>query len=191
MEIQINARNINVNQRLEDYVQKKLGRLDRYLPHISDVQINLTTEHYKKGGDKSIAQLTVRNTRGTILRAEEKAQDDIFAAVDLVVDKMYRQISRYKDKRRRRTGERFAALEPELAAAEAVPISEQEETEEPAEIVRRKQISMVPMTEEEAIDHMELLGHDFFVFYNAENGAVNVLYRRQGGGYALIEPMLA
>ena len=190
MEIQINARNLNVNQRLEDYVQKKLGRLDRYLPNISDVQINLATEHYKKGGDRSIAQLTVRNTRGTILRAEDKSQDDIFAAVDLVIDKMYRQISRYKDKRRGRAGERFATLEPELAAAEAVPIDEAEEAEEPAEIVRRKQISMVPMGEEEAIDQMELLGHDFFVFYNANSGTVNVLYRRQGGGYGLIEPMM-
>ncbi len=190
MEIQINARNLNVNQRLEEYVQKKLGRLDRYLPHISDVQINLATEHYKKGGDRSIAQLTVRNSRGTILRAEDKSQDDIFAAVDLVIDKMYRQISRYKDRRLRRAGERFATLEPELAAAEAVPLDEAEPAEEPAEIVRRKQISMVPMNEEEAIDQMELLGHDFFVFYNANTGTVNVLYRRQGGGYGLIEPML-
>ncbi len=191
MDILINARNLNVNKRLEDYVQKKLGRLDRYLPHISDVQINLATEHYKKGGDRSIAQLTVRNTRGTILRAEDKSQTDIFAAVDLVIDKMYRQISRYKDKRRRRAGERFASLEPELAAAEAVPVNEEDDVEEPAEIVRRKQISMVPMNEEEAIDQMELLGHDFFVFYNANTGTVNVLYRRQGGGYGLIEPMLA
>jgi putative sigma-54 modulation protein len=103
---------------------------------------------------------------------------------------MYRQISRYKGKRRRRAGNRFETLEPELAAAEAVPI-EQEEAEETAEIVRRKQIELVPMTEEEAIDQMELLGHDFFVFYNANSGAVNVLYRREGGGYGLLEPSVA
>jgi putative sigma-54 modulation protein len=183
MEIQINSRNLNVNKRLQDYVEKKLNRLDRYLPHISEVRLDLANEHYRKGGDRSIAQLTVRNSRGTILRAEDKSQNDIFAAVDMVVDKMYRQISRYKD--------RFEAAEPELAAAEALPIEDTGETEEPVEIVRRKQIAMIPMNEEEAVDQMELLGHDFFVFYNANSGAINVLYRRQNGGYGLLEPRLA
>jgi putative sigma-54 modulation protein len=190
MEIQIHARNLTVNDRLHNYVEKKLNRLDRYLPHISEVRLDLAHEHRKKGGDRSIAQLTLRNSRGTILRAEDKSQTDIFASVDVVVDKMYRQISRYKGKRRRRAGDRFETLEPELAAAEAVPI-EPEEVEETAEIVRRKQIEMIPMTEEEAIDQMELLGHDFFVFYNANSGAVNVLYRREGGGYGLLEPSVA
>ncbi len=190
MDIQIHTRNLDVSQRLHDHVEKKLSRLDRYLPHISEVHIDLAREHQKKGGDRSIAQLTVRNSRGMILRAEDKSQSDIFAAVDMVVDKMYRQISRYKGKRRRRAGDRFETLEPELAAAEAVPI-EQEESEEPAEIVRRKQIEMIPMTEEEALDQMELLGHDFFVFYNADSGVVNVLYRREDGGYGLLEPSVA
>jgi putative sigma-54 modulation protein len=191
MEIQINSRNLNVNKRLQDYVEKKLNRLDRYLPHISEVRLDLANEHYRKGGDRSIAQLTVRNSRGTILRAEDKSQNDIFAAVDMVVDKMYRQISRYKGKRRRHAGDRFEAAEPELAAAEALPIEDTGETEEPVEIVRRKQIAMIPMNEEEAVDQMELLGHDFFVFYNANSGAINVLYRRQNGGYGLLEPRLA
>jgi putative sigma-54 modulation protein len=191
MEIQIHSRNLNVTRRLQDYVEKKLNRLDRYLPHISEVHLDLANEHYRKGGDRSIAQLTVRNSRGTILRAEDKSQNDIFAAVDLVVDKMYRQISRYKGKRRRHAGDRFEAAEPELAAAEALPIEGTGEIEEPAEIVRRKQIAMIPMGEEEAIEQMELLGHDFFVFYNANSGAINVLYRRQGGGYGLLEPRLA
>jgi putative sigma-54 modulation protein len=191
MEVQIHSRNLNVSKRLQDYVEKKLNRLDRYLPHISEVRLDLANEHYRKGGDRSIAQLTVRNSRGTILRAEEKSQNDIFAAVDLVVDKMYRQISRYKGKRRRHAGDRFEATEPELAAAEALPIEGTDEIEEPAEIVRRKRIAMLPMNEEEAIDQMELLGHDFFVFYNANSGTINVLYRRQGGGYGLLEPRLA
>jgi putative sigma-54 modulation protein len=190
MEIQINTRNLDFSKRLKEHVEKKLSRLDRYLPHISEVRVDLAQEHQKRGGDRSVAQLTVRNSRGTILRAEDKSQGDIFAAVDLVVDKMYRQISRYKGKRRRRAGERFETLEPELAAAEAVPV-EEEEADETAEIVRRKRVAMIPMSEEEAIDQLELLGHDFFVFYNAESGAVNVLYRREGGGYGLLEPSVA
>ncbi len=190
MEIQINTRNLDVSKRLQEHVEKKLSRLDRYLPHISEVRVDLAQEHQKRGGDRSIAQLTVRNNRGTILRAEDKSQADIFAAIDVVIDKMYRQISRYKGKRRRRAGDRFESLEPELAAAEAVPI-EAEDTEEAAVIVRRKQIEMIPMSEEEAIDQMELLGHDFFVFYNADSGSVNVLYRREDGGYGLLEPSVA
>ena len=190
MQIQINARNLSVNPRLQEYVEKKLNKLDRYLPHIAEVHIDLAHEHQRKGGERAIAQLTVRDRRGTILRAEEKRQTDIYAAVDITVDKMYRQISRYKGKRRRHAGDRFEALEPEFAAAESVPVEgQEEETEEIPLIVRRKQIEMVPMSEEEAIDQMELLGHDFFVFYNAENGRVNVLYRREGGGFGLLEPI--
>jgi putative sigma-54 modulation protein len=191
MEIQIHTRNLDVSKRLREHVEKKLSRLDRYLPHIAEVRVDLAEEHQKRGGNRSVAQLTVRNSRGTILRAEDKSQGDIFAAVDMVVDKMYRQISRYKGKRRRRAGDRFETLEPELAAAEAVPIDAEESDESTVEIVRRKHVEMIPMSEEEAIDQMELLGHTFFVFYNAESGAVNVLYRRDDGGYGLLEPTVA
>jgi len=192
MEIQIHARNLNVSQRLQDYVEKKLNKLDRYLPHISEVHVELANEHRRKGGDRPVAQLTVRNSKGTILRAEDKSQTDIYASIDTVVAKMYRQISRYKGKRRRRAGDRFEVLEPELAAAEAVPVEVAvEEEEETAEIMRRKQVELVPMSEEEAIDQMELLGHAFFMFYNANSGAINVLYRREDGGYGLLEPAVS
>ncbi len=191
MNIQIHARNLDVSNRLQDYVEKKLNRLDRYLPQISEVNIELATQHQRKGGDRSIAQLTVRNARGTILRAEEKNQTDIFAAVDVVVDKIYRQISRYKGKRRRRAGDKFEVVEPELAAAEAVPVEIEDEADEMTEIVRRKRIELIPMNEQEAVDQMDLLGHDFFVFYNAETGTVSVLYRRENGGYGLLEPVVA
>ncbi|HLY27532.1 MAG TPA: ribosome-associated translation inhibitor RaiA [Aggregatilineales bacterium] len=187
MQIQIHARNLSVSDQIQDYVEKKLSRLDKYLPQISEVRVELAHEHMRKGGERAIAQLTVRNGHGTILRAEDKKQADIFAAVDMAVDKMYRQISRYKGKHRRQGGERFAALEPDLAAAEAVP-GEEEAVEETGGIVRRKQIDLSPMNEEEAIDQMELLGHDFFVFYNAETGKINILYRREGEGFGLLDP---
>jgi len=190
MEIQIHSRNVTVNERLQDYVEKKLNKLDKYLPHIAEIQVELTNEHQRRGGERAIAQLTVRNERGTILRSEDKKQGDIFAAVDVAVDKMYRQISRYKGKRRRKAGDRFETLEPDLAAAEAVP-NEAEDTDEEADIIRRKEIELSPMNEEEAIDQMELLGHDFFVFYNADSGTINVLYRREGGGFGLLQPHIA
>jgi putative sigma-54 modulation protein len=103
---------------------------------------------------------------------------------------MYRQIERYKGKRKRRGGGRYAEADADLATVEPVPLTEAEEEEEEGKtaIVRRKQISLVPMSEEEAIDQMELLGHSFFIFYNAESAKLGVLYRREDGNYGVLEP---
>lgn len=190
MRIQIHGKNLDIHQRLHEYAEKKLAKLERYLPNIDLIELELAEEHRRQGGDRAVAQLTMRHARGTILRAEDKSQGDMFAAVDMVLEKMNRQISRYKGKRRRRTGERFEALEPDLAAAESMP-----DVDEPddmlVQIVRRKRIEIAPMSEEEAIDQMELLGHDFFVFYNPASSSINVLYRRKEGDYGLIDPIFA
>jgi putative sigma-54 modulation protein len=189
MQIQLHAKNMEVTQKLKDYAERKLNRLDRYLPNISRIELELAQEHHRQGGDRAVVQLTVRHSRGTILRAEDKSQNDPFAAIDVTLDKMLRQISRYKGKRRRRAGERFEMLEPELAAAEEALPGETGEGGDLVEIVRRKRIEIPPMSEDEAVDQMELLGHDFFVFFNAMTGKVNVLYRRKEGNLGLIDPI--
>lgn len=189
MQIQLHAKNMEISRKLREYAEKKLARLDRFLPNIMRIDLELTQEHFRQGGDRAIAQITVRHSRGTILRAEDRSQNDPFAAIDVALDKMLRQISRYKGKRRRRTGERFEALEPELAAAEEALPGELAESAEMSDIVRRKRIEIQPMSEEEAVDQMELLGHDFFVFFNATTGKVNVLYRRKEGNLGLIDPI--
>ncbi|MBN2303304.1 MAG: ribosome-associated translation inhibitor RaiA [Anaerolineae bacterium] len=188
MELKIHARNVDVTAQLQDHVEKKVSKLDRYLPNIQEVRVDLAIERRKQGLDQCIAQLTVRNTRGVILRSEEKRQTDIYAALDIALDKMYRQIQRYKGKRKRKGTGRFGVTEAELAAMEPLPLEVEEEEEEKLAIVRRKQIALVPMSEDEAIDQMELLGHDFFVFYNAETARVGVLYRREDGNYGVLEP---
>lgn len=190
MELKIHARNVDVTPRLQEHVEKKVSRLDRYLPNIDEVRVDLAIEKRKQGQDQCIAQLTVRNTRGVILRSEEKKQSDIYAALDMALDKMYRQIQRYKGKRKRRGGRAAAAeVEAEFAAVEPVPLEAlPEEDEEKMSIVRRKRVTLVPMTEEEAIDQMELLGHSFFIFYNAETAKMGVLYRREDGNYGVLEP---
>ena len=190
MELKIHARNVDVTPRLQDHVEKKVSRLDRYLPNIDEVRVDLAIEKRKQGQDQCIAQLTVRNTRGVILRSEEKKQSDIYAALDMALDKMYRQIQRYKGKRKRRGGRAAAAeVEAEFASVEPVPLDVlPEEEEEKMSIVRRKRVTLVPMTEEEAIDQMELLGHSFFIFYNAETAKMGVLYRREDGNYGVLEP---
>ncbi len=182
MQLIIQGKNVEITDRLREYVEKKVGKLDRYLPTIDEARMELSTEHTRSAGARQVAQLTVRN-KGTILRAEEKTSD-IFTSIDAVLDKMYRQIARYKGRRYRRG--RAAAQ------GEALPIElEEEEEEEPRRIVRTKRFRLMPMDEEEAIEQMELLGHDFFVFYNASDGAINVLYRRKNGDYGLIQPELA
>ncbi len=190
MELKIHTRNVDVNPRLQEHVEKKVSKLDRYLPNIHEVRVDLAVERRKQGQDQSIAQLTLRNSRGVILRAEEKKEADIYAALDRALDKMYRQIERYKGKRKRKGGGKFSEADASLATAEPVPIELDEAAEDEAkvDIVRRKRVSLVPMTEEEAIDQMELLGHDFFIFLNAETARIGVLYRREDGNYGVLEP---
>lgn len=181
VDIEIHGRNVDVTPRLQSYVERKVERLDRYLPDIVDVRVDLVEQKSNRMGDRQVAQLTVRHRRGMILRAEERT-NDLFAAVDAVVDKMYRQIERYKGKQRRRGDyqEDFAAYET------AIELDESEL--EMGDVIRRKKFSIVPMHEEEAIEQMELLGHDFFVFVNAETANVNVVYRRHDDDYGLLEP---
>ena len=189
MQIQIHAKNVDVGQRLHEYAEKKLARLEKYLPNISRIDLELGQERRRQGPDASVAQVTLRHSRGMILRAEDKSQTDLYAAVDMVLDKLNRQIGRYNGKRRRRAADRSEELDAELMGAELLPEEEDETSEEMMGIVRRKAIEISPMSEQEAIDQMEMLGHDFFVFYNAETQGLNVLYRRKEGDFGLIQPI--
>ena len=172
---------MDVTTRVRSYVERKVDKLDRYMPNIAEVKFDLAEERSTRMGNRMIAQVTLRHIRGTILRAEEQTSD-IFAAIDAVIDKLYRQIERYKGKRKRRGDEQenFAEYETavELAEVDFVPKT----------LIRRKQFSVVPMHEEEALEQMELLGHDFFVFVNAGTGNVNVAYQRKDGNFGLLEP---
>jgi putative sigma-54 modulation protein len=181
MELIIKGKNVEVTDRLRDYVEKKVGKLDRYLPSINEAWVELSTEETRSAQDRQVCQMTVR-ANGTILRAEERS-DDIFSSIDTVLDKMYRQIARYKGKRQNRW--RSAPTMPE-----PLPIEVEEEGEDLSSIVRVKRFAMAPMLPEEAVEQMELLGHDFFVFYNADEGRINVLYRRKDGDYGLLQPEL-
>ena len=180
MELIISGKSMEISDGIHEYVEKKAGRLDRYLAHIDEAVIELTRESARSSADRHSAQLTVR-AKGTILRAEERSTD-VFTAIDTVLDKMYRQIMRYKTRRRGR-----ARIQEE----ELMPPLEEYEEEEPRRIVRTKRFLVVAMDEEEAAEQMELLGHDFFLFLNANTGELNVIYRRRDGNYGLIEPELA
>jgi len=186
MEVTIRGRNIAVTDRLNDYVTRKTAKLDRFLTTIDEAHMELSVEKTRAAQDSKVVQLTVRS-RGAILRAEERDQD-IFAAIDAVVDKMQRQIKRYKERIHQR-GERAAGEKPVAAAMEEEPPAEPDG--ELGSIVRTKRFTVSPMSPEEAVEQMELLGHDFYVFFNIETESINVLYRRRDNDYGLLQPEMA
>jgi len=175
MTVSVYARNMEMTPRLREHVEQKVGRLDRYLPSIDEARVDLKVENTRSNAHSQVAQVTVR-VRGKILRAEERT-GDMFASIDAAVDKMYRQIARYKGKRQ----DRWHATVEELPVEDLV-----EEAE--GEIVRVKRFEVLPMSREEAIEQMELLGHHFYVFLDADEDVVSVLYKRDDGNYGLLQP---
>ena len=191
MEIVVRGRNVTVTERMEEYVEKKIGKLERYLPIIDEARMELSQEETRSAQHRMIAQLTVRS-RGKVLRAEERDQD-LFAAIDLVAEKMQRQITRFKDRLYSKGQMRGAETVRVPETAEAVAAVEavaEAEVEPVGSIVRTKTFLVTPMNPEEAIEQMELLGHDFFVFFNSDVDGINVLYRRRSGDYGLLQPEL-
>ncbi len=176
MQLIITGKNMDVPDRLEAYVRRKIGKLERYLSDPAEAQVELSEENTRSAQQRHVVQVTIFKN-GTIVRGEERAAD-MSAAVDAVVEKLERQIKRYKEKNVAKK-RRAQVLEIE---SEATP-----PTTEPR-IVRVKRFPLPPMNEYEAIDQMELLGHSFFVFNNQTNGKLNVVYRRDDGNYGLLEP---
>ncbi|MDX9863872.1 MAG: ribosome-associated translation inhibitor RaiA [Anaerolineaceae bacterium] len=184
LEVDIFARNMEITDNIHDYVEKKASKLDKYLNTIEEVRVDLAfVKSARNANDRNVAQITIRG-KGFILRSEERS-DDLFSAIDQSLEKIHRQIERYKGKRRRGRGDGTP-----LGEAFALKIDDEEDQEEPV-IARRKEFTLIPMNEMEAIEQMTLLGHaNFFVFFNAETNAINVLYARRDGTYGLIQPLL-
>ncbi len=179
MELQITGRNIELSPVVRNYVERKLGKLGRHLRNIMGAKVEVFEEGTKSPQQRFVAQV-ILDTSNTVFHSEERAED-LFTAIDKVVDTLDRQIERYKgkryDKRRGRSLAKSAFEEP-LAA-------------EPArKVVKVKRFLIKPMSLAEATDEMELLGHDFFLFLNAETEELNLLYRRKDGNYGVIEPEL-
>lgn len=197
MDVTIEGSNIRVSDELEQYTLNKLDRLDRYLPRIRLVEVDLTHESTRRGSDLVSAQITLHHERGAILRAEEKVESEIRYAIDGAVNKLHRQIQRFKGKRTRKGRDRYVASLEELSLAEDIPdvgnfqddfaSTDDELAELP--ISRRKDVELNPMSELEAIEQLELLGHDFFMFFNADTLIINVIYRRKSGDYGLLMPL--
>lgn len=185
--VTIHGRDVEIKPRLQEYVEKKVGKLDRYLTVIREARVDLTElKSARAASDRYVAQLTIP-LKGTVLRAEER-HNDLFAAVDAVLEKMNRQIERYKGKHWRGRGDGADATQVMPEPEEVAPLGDVDD-EVPTLVVRRKRFHLTPMNEAEAIEQMMLVGHDnFFVFFNADSNRVNVLYRRRDGNLGLIDP---
>jgi len=177
----IYIKDMELSDELHNYIEKKAEKLDKFLKMIDEKRIDLAyVKTAREPDNKFVAQITLRG-RGFILRAEERASE-IKAAIDQVLDKIERQIERYK-------GKLYKNRSGSVPTAELFeqPLDEEEQPL----IVRRKKFTLIPMDESEAIEQMNLLGHeDFFIFYNIETSSINVLYKRRNGTYGLIEPVV-
>ena len=184
--MEIFTRNMELTEKMSDYVTKKVSKLDRFLNDIDDIRIDLSyIKSARSASDRQVAQITIRG-KGYILRGEERAID-IFTAIDAVMEKIQRQIERYKGKRSKGRGDGTPAsgLIPDLETPGL------EDTEIEPEIARRKQFILTPMDELEAIEQMKLLGHEnFFIFFDGNTNSIKVLYKRRDGTFGLIEPLL-
>ncbi|MCK5645488.1 MAG: ribosome-associated translation inhibitor RaiA [Anaerolineales bacterium] len=189
VKVEIFVHNLELSDRLNDYVTKKVSKINRYLDVIEEAKVDLSyAKSARSANDRQVAQITVRG-KGVLLRAEERT-DDIFASVDAVLDKLHRQIERYKGKHWKNRGDGRKAKEV-AQAIEPLP-SDTAELTVGDMIVRRKQFFLTPMDEREAVEQMALLDHeDFFVFLNVDTNQVNVLYRRLDGKLGLIESEIA
>ena len=179
----VQGKHIAVTPALREYAEEKLGRITRYFDHVQEAQVVLSVERRGNLGKAQVVEVSVRGD-GVVLRGEE-ASPDMYAAIDLVAEKLKKQIERYRSKfidrwRHEESRKKTEALARARRALRAGP-------QEP-QIVRVKRFAMKPMTAEDAALHMELLGHSFFAFRNASTMEVNVVYRRIDGNYGVIEP---
>ncbi len=197
MEMQILVRNMRLSGHSEDYIQKKMARLERHLRERADARLELSRTSARSETDRFVAQMTI-NASGTTLRGQENGLT-LFAAVDAVADVMDKQIRRYKGRAYRtsqaRRSARSQAIREDVGALMEEIAADDEAQNEPLEelgkVVRVKRFPMKPMVIEDAIMEMELLDHDFFLFQNAETERHSVVYRRADGDYGIIEPDVA
>lgn len=180
MDFLVRGENLEVTPALKDYVEKRMGKLEKYFEYDQAIEANVTLKVYKDGHR---VEVTIPLT-GLLLRAEDKSED-MYASIDNVVEKLERQVRKFKTRVNRKLRESdgikgYAQIKTNGRA--------DLEDEDQLEIVRTKRFNLKPMDAEEAILQMNLLGHTFFVFQNVDTGDVSVVYKRKDGRYGLIEP---
>ncbi|MDA8440857.1 MAG: ribosome-associated translation inhibitor RaiA [Peptococcaceae bacterium] len=169
MIINVRGKHIEVTDALREYAEKRVGKLAKYFDDIEDIQVTLLVEK-----DRHRVEVTA-HVNGIILRGEEQTSD-MYSSIDLVVEKLEKQIEKYKTR---------LAKKVRGAAFNNLPVDLREEE---IEVIRNKRFAVKPMDLDEAIMQMNLVGHSFYVFANADTEEINVVYKRKDGNFGLIEP---
>lgn len=176
MRIKITGRNIDLTPGIKSAVEDKLNKLEKYFTPDTDVYVTLSVEKERQKVEVTIP------TKGNIIRSEQ-VSNDMYVSIDLVEEVIERQLKKYRTKLVAKHQNAASAFKQEF-------LDEQSVEDEEIQITRVKKFDMKPMYAEDACVQMELLGHDFYVFVNAETDEVNVVYKRKGNTYGLIEPEL-
>ncbi len=192
MQLEIRGKNVKVSEERRQLIEKKLGKLSRYLDSLGEATVELASERNGgKGGEgRLVVEMTVRTpNRGSLLRAEER-DNDLAVALDRLSEKMQGQITRFKDRMVHHKGQpRYAEAAAQLQQMEEAGVNQASlDAVEALSPVKTKSFQVEPMYVDEALERMELLGHNFFIFEDAESGKLSVTYRRNDGGYGLIRP---
>lgn len=188
LQFNIKGDNVEVTPAIREFIEKKVDKIERYFPEGTNATAMVNLKAINHSQTKVEVTIPMKNL---VLRAEER-HDELYAAVDLIVGKLERQIRKYKTKINRKFRERegmgmaFATAEQE-GRPSSDSAADIEEDEYDIKIVRTKQFDLKPMDEEEAVLQMNMLGHTFFVFTDAESNGTNIVYKRKDGTYGLIE----
>ncbi len=187
MKLVIHGKNIEITDAIREYVHQKIEKAVSHFQNITNqVDVHLSVARNPRISTKQAAEVTIY-ANGSVIRAEESSES-LYASIDLVADKIARQLRKYKEKRQDHKTQPISTNEvvaPETVAADLIG---DRIAELPEEVVRTKYFSMPPMTLAEAQEQLQLVGHDFYMFHNAESGEINVIYERNHGGYGVIQP---
>lgn len=188
MKLVIQGKNIEITDAIREYVNQKIEKAVNHFQNLTtEVDVHLSVARNPRINPKQAAEVTIY-ANGTVIRAEESTEN-LYASIDLVADKIARQLRKYKE---RRLEKKTHANVKTGEIVEQQPVVESlvgdRAPELPGEVVRTKYFAMPPMTIEEALEQLQLVGHDFYMFRNAETGEINVIYERNHGGYGVIQP---
>ncbi len=190
MKLVIQGKNIEITDSIREYVNQKIEKaVAHFQSMITEVDVHLSVARNPRINSKQVAEVTIY-VNGAVVRAEE-GSENLYASIDMVADKISRQLRKYKEKR---YDKHHAPLKTAEVLSEQPVVAELPTDRTPElldRVVRTKYFAMPPMTVQEALDHLELIDHDFYVFCNAETGEINVVYERNHGGFGVIQPRRA
>ncbi|MBP0031013.1 ribosome hibernation-promoting factor, HPF/YfiA family [Roseofilum sp. Guam] len=190
MKLVIQGKNIEITDAIREYVHQKVEKAVSHFENLTtEVDVNLSVARNPRINPKQTAEVTIY-ANGTVIRSEESSED-LYASIDLVADKIARRLRKYKEKRHNNKHKTKGEIEPPEILEDTEGISDllaNRTPELPADVVRTKYFAMPPMSVEEALEQLQLVGHDFFMFRNAQTGEINVIYERNHGGYGVLMP---